>query len=175
MAQTTTTGASDFQPIWAELNRCKAIVFIYPTHPVDTNLIHNSLTQPMFDSLHDTGWMATEFIVNDTYRTYLDYKIILLQTGGTLPFLIYPPAGPLPHLPMSIGKSTEDIVEEARRFHFATALSSNLISLRTLLTLAKPGHLLFGADFLNTLTLSLEHFTKNPAGFDIRRHTMQEH
>lgn len=129
----------------------------------------------MFDSLHDTGWMAMEFIVNDTYRTYLDYKIILLQTGGTLPFLIYLPAGPLPHLPMSIGKSTEDIVEEARRFHLATALSSNLISLRTLLTLAKPGHLLFGADFLNTPTLSLEHFTKNPAGFDIRRHTMQEH
>jgi hypothetical protein len=35
--------------IWADLSRRDAVVFIHPTHPVDTQLVNQWLPQPMFD------------------------------------------------------------------------------------------------------------------------------
>jgi predicted TIM-barrel fold metal-dependent hydrolase len=167
-------GHPDFKPIWAELSRRKAVVFIHPTHPVDTNLINKSMPQPMFDYPHETGRTAMDLIVNNTLRSYPDCKIILSHAGGTLPYLIYRPAGLLPHTPMSIGKSTEEIVEEARLFYFDTAISANPITLQALLTLAKPGHVMFGTDFPNAPTPSIEYFTKNLGEFGMDEKTRKE-
>ena len=167
-------GHADFAPIWAELSRRKAVVFVHPTHPVDTHLIHPSLPQPMFDYPHETGRTAMHLILTDTLRTYPDCKIILSHAGGTLPYLIYRAAGMLPHTPMSIGKNTAEIVDEARRFYFDTAISSNPITLPALLRLARPGHVMFGTDFPNAPTASIEYFTQNLKEFDMDDKTRRE-
>jgi predicted TIM-barrel fold metal-dependent hydrolase len=167
-------GHPDFKPIWAELSRRQAVVFIHPTHPVDTNLISKSMPQPMFDYPHETGRTAMDLIVNNTLRTYPGCKIILSHAGGTLPYLIHRPAALLPLSPFNIGKSTEEIIEEARLFYFDTALSANPITLKALFELAKPGHVMFGSDFPNAPTPSIEYFTKNLGEFDADEKSRRE-
>ena len=152
-------GHADFEPIWAELSRRKAVVLVHPTHPPDTRLINASLPQPMYDYPHETGRAAMDMLVSGTTRRHSGCKIILSHAGGTLPYLIYRAAGMLPHTPMSIGLSTEQIVEEARNFYFDTAISANRVTLKALLELAKPGHVLFGSDFPNAPRKAIEYFT----------------
>lgn len=155
-------GHPDFRPIWEELNRRKSIVFVHPTHAVDTNLVNSHLPQPMFDYPHETGRTAMDLILSDTLNSVApDCKIILSHAGGTLPYLIYRPAGMLPHTPFTVGKSTEQIVEEASLFYFDIAISSNPLTLGALLQLAKPGHVLFGSDFPNAPSEGIKYFTKN--------------
>ena len=159
-------GHEDFRPIWAELNKRKAVVFVHPTHPMDTNLIHKALPQPMFDYPHETGRTAMSLIVSDTLRSYSDCKIILSHAGGTLPYLIHRAAGMLPETPMTVGKSTKQMIEEASDFYFDTAISANPATLKALFEIAKPGHVLFGTDFPNAPTPAIKYFTANLEKFD---------
>lgn len=149
-----------FRPIWADLSKRKAVVFIHPTHPVDTNLIHPSLPQPMFDYPHETGRTAISLMTSDTLRRYPECKIILSHAGGTLPYLIHRVATMLPHTPMSVGKSTEQLLEEAGWFYYDVALSSNPATLKALYEVAKPENVLFGTDYPNAPTPGIQQFTR---------------
>ena len=153
-------GHEAFVPIWAELSRRKTVVFIHPTHPVDTHLLHRSLPQPMFDYPHETGRTAMSLLVNNTLRTYPGCKIILSHAGGTLPYLIHRVATMLPLTPMSVGKSTEQLLEEAGWFYYDVALSSNPATLKALFEIAKPENVLFGSDYPNAPTLGIQRFTQ---------------
>lgn len=93
-----------------------------PTHAVDTNPVNSHLPQPMFDYPQETGRTAMDLITNGILRAYPEVKIILSHAGGTLPWLINRSAALLPHTPMDIGLSTEDILGEARKFYASSTL-----------------------------------------------------
>ena len=128
----------------------------------------------MFDYPQETGRTAMSLIVSDTLRSYPGCKVILSHAGGTLPYLIYRAAGMLPVTPMTVGKSTKEIVEEASAFYFDTALSSNPATLKALFEIAKPGHVLFGTDFPNAPTPAIEYFTANLDQFDVTPESLAE-
>ncbi|CAF9908876.1 MAG: hypothetical protein GOMPHAMPRED_006344 [Gomphillus americanus] len=152
-------GHPDFESIWRELNKRKAVVFVHPTHAVDTNLVNEHLPQPMFDYPHETGRTAIDMITRGTTRKFSDVKVILSHAGGTLPWLIYR-AAMLPFTPMDVGLSTEDLIAEAQKFYYDTALSSGPISITGLKQLTKPGHILFGCDFPNAPVGAIQKFAQ---------------
>ncbi|KAJ7067467.1 hypothetical protein C8F01DRAFT_1019166 [Mycena amicta] len=154
-------GHPDFAPIWAELNKRSAVVFVHPTHAVDTNLVNPHLPQPMFDYPHETGRTAIDMILSGTMAKARNCKIILSHAGGTLPYLVYRAAGMLPYTSFGVGLGTDEIVELAREFYFDTAISSNEVTLTALFKLARPGHVLFGTDFPNAPKEGIEYFTEN--------------
>ena len=153
-------GHPDLWPVWAELSRRKAVVFIHPTYAVDTHLVDSSLPQPMSDYPHETGRTAMDLIVSGVLLSYPGCKVILSHAGGTLPYLIYRAAEMLPLTPSSIGRSTEEILEEACGFYFDTAISSSPVTLKALFEFAKPGHVLFGTDFPNAPSPGIQKFTQ---------------
>lgn len=167
-------GHPDLTPIWQELNRRKAVVFVHPTHPVDTNLVDAFLPQPMFDYPHETGRAALDMILTGMLKNHAaDCRIILSHAGGTLPYLIHRAAGMMPYTPAgpTVGKSTEEMIEEARMFYFDTAISANPITLQALFSFAKPGHVLFGSDFPYAPEQGIEWFTKNLEEFEMDEET----
>ncbi|KAH7037075.1 uncharacterized protein B0I36DRAFT_358822 [Microdochium trichocladiopsis] len=150
-------GHSDFRATWDLLNKRGAIVFIHPTHPVDTQWASPSLPQPIIDYPHETTRTAVDLIVSGIMHDYTDLKIILSHAGGTLPYLALRPATVLPYLPSPTapvpaeGQSGRDLtnqfMEDAKRFYFDTALSAGSHTLSLLREFAKPDHVLFGSDF----------------------------
>jgi 6-methylsalicylate decarboxylase len=79
-------GHPNFRPIWEELNRRKAVVFVHPTHAVDTNLVNKHLPQPMFDYPHETGRTAMDLILSDTLATVAkDCKIVSVSLSPCFP------------------------------------------------------------------------------------------
>jgi len=153
-------GDDAFVPVWRALSELDAVVFVHPTHSSDTSLVHPSLPQPMFDYPHETGRAAMSLLLNGRMRKEATRcKIILSHAGGTLPYLIYRAAGLLPHSPVSVGKSTEELVAEAQEFYFDSAISANPVTLKALFAFAKPRHVLFGTDFPNAPRESIQYFT----------------
>ena len=169
-------GHTDFRPIWAELNKRKAVVFIHPTHAVDTNFVNPSLPQPMIDYPHETTRTALDLITSNTIRDHPNCKIILSHAGGTLPYLATRAATMLPDTGLS-GKSTEEVFQEIRSFYFDLALSGNEYTLDLLLKFARLDHILFGSDFpyaprktIDTHTANLDQYAMaDIQTFDIRR------
>lgn len=139
-------GHPDFKKLWEELDRRKAVVFIHPTHLVDTNLISPALPQPVIDYPHETTRTAVDLILSGTIKNNPNVKIILSHAGGNLPYLATRAA----HLTADAGltdKPAGEFLEEARSFYYDLALSGNPWTLDFILKFAKPGHVLYGSDF----------------------------
>lgn len=66
----TYLGDAALAPIWAELNRRAAVVFIHPTGLADTHLVNASLPQPVIDYPHETGRAAVDLIMSGTVREH---------------------------------------------------------------------------------------------------------
>jgi 6-methylsalicylate decarboxylase len=142
----TYLGHETFVPIWKALNERRAVVFIHPTHAVDTALVARNLPQPIVDYPHETTRAATSLIASNTLKDHAaDCKIILSHAGGTLPYLANRVAV-LQDVGM-LDKSHEDILAEIGSFYFDVALSSSKEVIQLLLHYTRPDHLLFGTDY----------------------------
>jgi predicted TIM-barrel fold metal-dependent hydrolase len=137
-------GHAAFEPIWKELDRREAVVFIHPTHPVDTALFNPRIPQPVVDYPHETTRTAVDMIVTGTKRRYSKCKVILSHAGGTLPFLIGRVAVPMKAVH---GVDEGSFMEDARSFFYDLALSSTPGVVRTLLELVGDTQILYGSDF----------------------------
>ena len=141
-------GHKEFRPIWEALNKRKAVVFIHPTHPVDTNLVHPALPQPVLDYPHETTRTTFDLILTGTKRAFPGCKIILSHAGGTMPFLLPRAAQLVSRLPDTFGKTmtAEEMVEDAKSFYVDLALSTAPETLDTLLKHFPVERILYGSD-----------------------------
>ncbi|KAF2671831.1 amidohydrolase 2 [Microthyrium microscopicum] len=138
-------GHPDFKDIWDELERRKAVVFIHPTHPVDTNLVNPGLPQPVIDYPFETTKAAVDLIASRTVKRCPNVKIILSHAGGTLPYLVGRPATVLPYLDKTW--NPEDFIEDASNLYYDTAVAGSKNVLLVIEKFAKPGHVLYGSDY----------------------------
>lgn len=143
-------GNADFKPIWEELNTRKAVVFIHPTHPADTNRVNPLLPQPAIDYPHETTRTAVDMIITNTKRTYSDCKVILSHAGGTLPFLITrlsTVSREAANTTRVYGKTSDEIMEDFRSFYFDLALSSSKAVMDLVLETIPHDHITYGKLF----------------------------
>ncbi|PHH80659.1 hypothetical protein CDD82_1587 [Ophiocordyceps australis] len=158
-------GHEDFKPIWAELNRRKAVVFIHPTHGLDTRWVNAHAPQPLFDYPHETTRAAADLLMSNNLREFPECKIILSHAGGTLPYLIHRICG-LEFSQFGTGKGAAEMYEDAQKFYFDLALAGDERVLTHLMSFAKPGHVLFGSDYPNAPVPAVTAMTGAIDGFD---------
>jgi predicted TIM-barrel fold metal-dependent hydrolase len=159
-------GHPDFLPLWDELEKRKAVVYVHPTVLASPLLVNQFLVQPTIDFPHETARTAMDLITRNVIRDHPSVRIILSHAGGTLPYIVFRAAVLLSDTDSSNGKSTEEIMEEARSFYFDLALSSNEYQLPLVSRFAKPGHLLFGSDFPFAPNPAIDFFTNNLDKFE---------
>lgn len=141
-------------PLWNELNRRKAVVFVHPTNTaadVDNkpNLVNAKLPQPIIDYPHETCRAAVDLITSGTIARNPDVKIILSHGGGTLPILATRAANLLYDAKLT-EITPEAFLDQAKSFYFDIALSGNKGNLELLVGengFAKKDHVLYGSDF----------------------------
>lgn len=130
-----------FDPIFDELQRRRTTVFVHPSvlpglAPVD------GIPPFVADFLLDTTRAAINLCRTGTLQRCPDVPIILSHAGGMIPYGAYrfsAAASPT-------GNAAEGL-ELLQRFYFDTALSSSPSALPSLLSFARPGHVLFGSDW----------------------------
>ncbi len=155
-------GDRRMDPLLAELNRRKAVVFVHPARPAFLDTLPVQIWGAIIEYTFETTRVATYLIYNEFMRKYPDIKWILAHAGGCIPYLSF-------RLIMmeeqDINKPpfAERVPEGARqwvdRFYFDTAISASPPALAAMMEVARPGHVMYGSDwpYVDRHAIELQH------------------
>lgn len=138
-------GDPAFAPLFDELNRRKAVVFIHPTVPVTSEGINLAIPGAIMEFVFDTTRAVGNLIYSGTLERNPDMKIVLSHAGGTVPFLTNRLAlGALD--PKLRAQAPQGSLAYLKRLYYDTAISANPYALNSLTELVDASHILFGSD-----------------------------
>lgn len=170
-------GHADYDAVYAELNRRKAVVFLHPTYPTKSAERDYAVPRPIVDYPCETTRAVTNLLFTGTLERYPDIRFIVSHAGGTLPFLAHRIAifdDLTPHRE----KYPDGVMPYLRRLYYDTALSGDPIMLRALQGLVDPSQILFGTDYPYIPDSHAERETAGTDtydGFDDGTRAMMEH
>ena len=132
-----------FEPLWAELNRRQAVVFVHPALPLPPVA---GVAGPLVDYPFDTTRTAVQLVLNGVVDRYPGVRIVLAHAGGFVPYASHRFAE-LARVFRPDAAKPAAILKSLKRFYFDTALSSSPAALPSLKAFADNSHILFGTDF----------------------------
>ncbi|WP_106432162.1 amidohydrolase family protein [Streptomyces sp. Tu6071] len=80
-------GDARFAPLWEELNRRGALVFVHPTSPPHADAVDLGRPRPMLEFLFDTARTASDLVFHGVLTRTPDIRWVLTHGGGALPLL----------------------------------------------------------------------------------------
>ena len=134
-------GDSRFDPLFDELNRRKAIVFVHPSI-LYGNEPPEGMPPFIADFLLDTTRAAIRLAGSGTLDRCPDMKVILSHAGGFVPYAAYRIA-----VAASLKRNFTEGVAQLQKFYFDIALSGSPTALPSLLAFAQPDHIFYGSDW----------------------------
>jgi len=138
-------GNAMFAPIFDELNRRKAVVFIHANTP---NCCHN-LDPGVPDSMNELDFditrAVTSLLVNGTLSRCPDIKFIVAHSGATVPMLAGRIKDRVPKEAAS--KVPNGTYYELRKLHYEIAHAGFPFPMAALLKLAPMSNIMFGSDY----------------------------
>ena len=143
-------GDAMFQPIFDELNRRKAVVY---THPIDAPCCQDlwpDVNPTTLEFPTDTARAILSLLVNNAAARYGDTRFIFSHGGGTLPGVIGRLGiGGADTLNGVLSRPAEpnSRLFQLRRFFYDTAMSSNIVQMQALKTIAGVSQIVFGTDY----------------------------
>jgi predicted TIM-barrel fold metal-dependent hydrolase len=137
-------GDASLEPVMAELNRRKAVVFIHPTSPACWECTSLGYPRPMIEFPFDTTRAVTNMLLSGSFTRHPDIRWIVPHAGGTLPFLAPRIAG------ISAMLGADDpaaVLAQLRRLHYDLAGSANPPVVAALLGFVERSQVLYGSDW----------------------------
>jgi predicted TIM-barrel fold metal-dependent hydrolase len=141
-------GAPDFRPIFAELNRRKATLFLHPTSPACFDAVALGRPAPLLEFPLDTTRTLVDLLYSRTLQTHPDIKVIVPHGGGALPALVARIAA-FANLPFITPRpaSEPEVFETLARLYYDVALSAHPVAFAGLRRIAPIEQILFGSDW----------------------------
>ncbi|WP_436512424.1 amidohydrolase family protein [Clostridium thermobutyricum] len=150
-----------FDPIFEELNKRNAVVFVHPsTPPKDTPRPKFIMADFVEEFVFNTTRAATNLILSGTMERFPNIKIILAHAGGTLPYIKYriEDTFNLAKILNSNGLIKDELIsnrynsikknisEYIGNFYYDLALSTHDVTYESLKLTTNNDHILFGSD-----------------------------
>ncbi len=138
-------GDPAFAPVFEELNRRKAIVFIHPAPPLCCRTLQPGVTDSVVEYDFDVARAVTSLLKNDSIRRYPNVRFIIPHSGGTLPALANRISETLPE-PRS-DKASAEMIEQLKTLYYEVAHATYASPLSALTKLVPISQLMFGSDY----------------------------
>ncbi len=143
-------GDQRLDPVFDELNRRGAVIFIHPTSPICWQQSALGYPRPMIEFTFDSTRAVVNLMFSGTLARCPKLRIIVPHAGGTLPFLA-----------RRIGMFTRGLVdqgrgappnaeEQLRALYYDLAGSPGSNALGPLLEMTERSHILYGSDYVHT-------------------------
>jgi len=142
-------GEPAYAPLWAELNRRKAMVVFHPYAPnCCGGLQGEAIAESYLEYPYDTGRTFLSLLFSGTLAKYRDVRWTLCHGGGALPFL----AGRIDVLAANSRVKLDVIAPngidaELQRMYFDTANATSAPAMAALLKEIPVSQIMFGTDY----------------------------
>ena len=144
----TYLGSPHFAPVFAELNRRKATLFLHPTSPVCFDQLALGRPAPLLEFPLDTTRTIVDMLYNRVLQTNPDIKVIVPHGGAALTalaariatFANVPFINPRP-------ASEDEVWETLSKLYYDLAMSTHPVPLAALRALAPISQIMFGSDW----------------------------
>jgi predicted TIM-barrel fold metal-dependent hydrolase len=143
-------GDAMFQPVLDELNRRKAVVY---THPIDAPCCQDlwpDINPTTLEFPTDTARTILSLLTSNAATRHADVRFIFSHGGGTMPAVIgrlgIGGADTLNGV-LSRPADPNSRLYQLRRFYYDTAMSTNVVQMQALKTIAGVSQIVFGTDY----------------------------
>lgn len=142
-------GDPTFDPVFAELNRRQAVLFIHPTSPACHEATSLGYPRPVLEFLFDTTRAVADMVLNGTLAKYPDIRVIVPHAGSALPVIADRIAGFAGLFPLGGQQpGAIDVIGTLQRLYYEVGAGSPFPrQIEALLDLVDADQMLFGTDF----------------------------
>jgi len=141
-------GDSRLDPVFDELNRRKAIVFLHPTLPACVEHTALGYAPSLLEFVFDTTRAVTHLALSGTLERCPDLQLIVPHAGGTIPFLVDRISLLADRfVPGTQMRAPAGVEAYFRRLYYELAISTNPHAVASVLQLVGPERLLYGSDW----------------------------
>jgi 6-methylsalicylate decarboxylase len=141
-------GDSRLDPVFGELDRRGAVVFLHPTLPACAYCTSLGYAPPWIEFVFDTTRAVTHLVLSGTLERSPDLQLIVPHAGGAIPFLA-------DRIGLLASRFVPGVADRApagvkacfRQLYYELAISTSPHAVASVLQLADPEHILFGSDF----------------------------
>lgn len=139
-------GHASLDPLYEELDRRRAVVFVHPTSPPNMRLVAG-LSASTLEFPFDTTRTVADIVFARIPARFPNIRWIFSHAGGTIPYL----SNRIEVLSTNNPKLREAIPQgfsaELKKFYFDTALSANAATLGATRAEVSSDRILFGSDY----------------------------
>ena len=137
-------GHGHYTPVFEELHRRAAVVFVHPTTPASIRALMPDVSPMIAEVPQDTARAIINLLITGTLSRLSGIRFIFPHAGGTFPMIAgrlhqYVPKAVLARLP-------DGIEHELRRLHFDIAGTAHPAAVAALRSLVPDQQILFGSD-----------------------------
>jgi predicted TIM-barrel fold metal-dependent hydrolase len=147
-------GDKRFNPVFEELNRRKAVVYVHPNTATCCTRLIPEVADTAIEYGTDTTRAIASYVYRGAARRYPDVRMIWSHSGGTMPFLIER-FDFLDRSPASKAQAPDGFRAAVARFFYDIAQSTAAAPSRALKQVVPVERLVFGSDY--PFRTSLEH------------------
>jgi predicted TIM-barrel fold metal-dependent hydrolase len=137
-----------FIPLFAELDRRRAVVFVHPVHPAYLEQVDLPYNVAVMEFMFDSTRMLTSLVYSGLRKQFPNFELISTHAGGTMPYLTWRLAAVAGVLGVGHGRTMPpaEVLEGFRSFHFDLSAAASDTTLGSLLNLVPSTRLMFGSD-----------------------------
>ena len=141
----TYLGSPEWEPLYAELDRRAAYVFVHPTIPPGGV----ALSHPawLYEFPFETTRAIANLIYSGTLERHPNIRMQFAHMGGTAPFLAHRIASLADREPDQAAAAPAGALTYLSRLYYDTGLANNAIAVRATLDVAPLDHVVFGTDW----------------------------
>ena len=141
-------GDKAYDPLWAELNRRKAMVVFHPYAPNCCGLLQPGVGESYLEYPYDTGRTFMSLMLSGTLAKYRDVKWTFCHGGGTLPYLL----GRIMNLATNSREKLDVVAPEGieamlQSMYFDTANATYAPTFNALAAAIPISQIMFGTDY----------------------------
>ena len=138
-------GDASFAPVYAELNRRKAVIYVHPLAPNCCGNVVPGIPPGSIEYATDTTRTIAHLVFSGMSQKYPDIRWIFSHSGGTLPFLTarfiqQQKVQKHPHLP-------NGPIPEFQKLYYELAQGHTKAQLAALFEMVKVSQVLYGTDY----------------------------
>jgi 6-methylsalicylate decarboxylase len=141
-------GEPEYRPLFDELQRRGAVVFIHPTMSPDPSSHRLGLPDSLLDFPVDTARAVAQMHFNGVFAATADVKFVLSHAGGVVPYLArrFAIIDEMAVIADADGRRGS-AADTFRRLYWDTALAWSDPTLHTLRAVAGLDHVVYGSDY----------------------------